>query len=200
MNRKLGAASAVFCLLAVLGFAISMPFGWNDGSYFCSMLLALGFVPMMGCFLHFAEPARKSAGHAAASFAGAYAAVILPVYFTQLTAVRAGGLTEQARQLLDFQQMGLFFSFDLLGYALMSLAAFFAGLTLRPETAAERWLRALLLLHAAFVPSCLLAPVLGLFRADTPAWIGIAVLEVWCACFVPIAALSCVHFLRQSES
>ena len=60
MNRKLGAASAAFCLLAVLGFAISMPFGWNDGSYFCSMLLALGFVPMMSCFLHFAEPARTA--------------------------------------------------------------------------------------------------------------------------------------------
>ena len=29
--------------------------------------------------------------------------------------------------------MGLFFSLDLLGYALMSLATFFAGLTVEPK-------------------------------------------------------------------
>ena len=50
--------------------------------------------------------------------------------------MRLAGLTEKARELLDFQQMGLFFSLDLLGYALMSLAAFFAGLKRRLHSAA----------------------------------------------------------------
>ena len=72
-------------------------------------------------------------GHAAAAFSAVYAAIILVVYFTQLTTVRLAGLTEKARELLDFQQMGLFFSLDLLGYALMSLATFFAGLTVEPK-------------------------------------------------------------------
>lgn len=85
------------------------------------------FVPMMCCFLQFAAPERRAAGYVAAVFAGMYAAIILLVYFAQLTAVRFGGLTEQARILLDFRQMNLFFSFDLLGYALMSLATFFRG-------------------------------------------------------------------------
>ena len=53
--------------------------------------------------------------------------IILLVYFTQLTTVRFGGLTEQAQELLDFQQMNLFFSFDLLGYALMALAGAVLG-------------------------------------------------------------------------
>ena len=119
MNRKIGAVSSVINLLAVLGFAVSMPFRFNFGSYLCSMFIAFSFVPMVCCFLHFAAPERKAAGYTAAAFAGAYAAVILLVYFTQLTTVRFGGLTEQARELLDFQQMNLFFSFDLLGYALM---------------------------------------------------------------------------------
>ena len=47
--------------------------------------------------------------------------------------MRLAGLTEKARELLDFQQMGRFFSLDLLGYALMSLATFFAGLTVEPK-------------------------------------------------------------------
>ena len=80
------------------------------------------FVPMMCCFLQFAAPERRAAGYVAAVFAGMYATIILLVYFAQLTTVRFGGLTEQARILLDFRQMNLFFSFDLLGYALMSLA------------------------------------------------------------------------------
>ncbi len=91
------------------------------------------FVPMMCCFLQFAAPERRAAGYVAAMFAGMYAAIILLVCFTQLTTARFGGLTEQARILLDFRQMNLFFSFYLLGYALMSLATFFAGLTVCPR-------------------------------------------------------------------
>lgn len=139
------------------------------------------FVPMMCCFLQFAAPERRATGYVAAVFAGMYAAIILLVYFAQLTTVRFDGLTEQARILLDFRQMNLFFSFDLLGYAMMSLATFFAGLTVCPRSRTDRWLRALLLIHGVFFISCLLMPMLGVFRVDSPAWIGTAVLEFWCA-------------------
>ena len=154
------------------------------------------FVPMMCCFLQFAAPERRAAGYVAAVFADMYAAIILLVYFAQLTTVRFGGLTEQARILLDFRQMNLFFSFDLLGYALMSLATFFAGLTVCPRSRTDRWLRALLLIHGVFFISCLLMPMLGVFRADSPAWIGTAVLEFWCASFCPVAVLPRRYFQK----
>lgn len=64
--------------------------------------------------------------------------------------MRLAGLTEKARELLDFQQMGLFFSLDLLGYALMSLAAFFVRLTVEPKDKPSKWLRALLMIHGVF--------------------------------------------------
>ncbi len=196
MNRTIGAVSSTVNLLAVLGFAACMLLGFDSGSYFCSMFIALSFVPMTCCFLQFAAPERRAAGYAAAVFAGMYAAIILLVYFAQLTTVRFGGLTEQARILLDFRQMNLFFSFDLLGYALMSLATFFAGLTICPQSRADRWLRALLLIHGVFFISCLLMPMLGVFRADSPAWIGTAVLEFWCAYFCPVAVLSRRYFQK----
>lgn len=199
MNRKIGTVSSAINLLAVLGFAVSMLFGFDFGSYFCSMFIAFSFVPMMCCFLHFAVPERKAAGYAAVTFAGVYAAIILLVYFTQLTTVRFGGLTEQARELLDFQQMNLFFSFDLLGYALMALATFFAGLTICPKSNANKWLRTLLLIHGVFFISCLLLPMLGIFQADSPAWIGVAVLEFWCAYFCPVAILSLLYFRNKEE-
>ena len=154
------------------------------------------FVPMMCCFLQFAAPERRAAGYVAAVFAGMYAAIILLVCFAQLITVRFGGLTEQARILLDFRQMNLFFSFDLLGYALMSLATFFAGLTVCPRSRTDRWLRALLLIHGVFFISCLLMPMLGVFQADSPAWIGTAVLEFWCAYFCPVAVLPRRYFQK----
>ena len=127
------------------------------------------FVPMMCCFLQFAAPERRAAGYVAAVFAGMYATIILLVYFAQLTTVRFGGLTEQARILLDFRQMNFFFSFDLLGYALMSLAAFFAGLTVEPKDKPSKWLRALLMIHGVFFISCLIMPMLGVFQHGS-AW------------------------------
>lgn len=176
-----------------------MLLGFDSGSYFCSMFIAFGSVIMMCGFLHFASPERKTAGYVAAAFAAVYAAIILMVYFTQLTTVRLTALTEQTRELLDFQQMGMFFSLDLLGYALMSLATFFAGLTVEPKDKPSKWLRVLLMIHGAFFISCLPMPMLGVFQADSPTWIGVAVLEFWCAYFFPIAALAFHYFRGQSE-
>ena len=113
--------------------------------------------------------------------------------------MRLAGLTEKARELLDFQQMGLFFSLDLLGYALMSLATFFVGLTVEPKDKPSKWLRALLMIHGVFFISCLIMPMLGVFQADSPAWIGVAVLEFWCAYFCPVAALALHYFHGQTE-
>ena len=39
----------------------------------------------------------------------------------------------------------------------------------------------------------------GVFQADGPAWIGVAVLEFWCAYFCPVAALSLHYFRGQTE-
>ena len=178
MNKKIGAAGALVDLLAVLGFAVCMLLDFDSGSYFCSMFIAFGFVIMMCGFLRFASPERKTAGYTAAAFSAVYAAIILIVYFTQLTTVRLTALTEQTRELLDFQQMGMFFSLDLLGYALMSLATFFAGLTVEPKDKPSKWLWALLMIHGVFFISCLIMPMLGVFQADSPAWIGVAALSL----------------------
>ena len=88
MNKKIGAAGALVDLLAVLGFAVCMLLDIDSGSYFCSMFIAFGFVIMMCGFLYFAAPERRTAGYAAAAFSAVYAAIILVVYFTQLTTVR----------------------------------------------------------------------------------------------------------------
>ncbi len=199
MNKKIVVYGSIANFIAVISFALSMLFGFNYGSYFSSMFIAFSFVLMMCGYAYFAEKEVKLAGYAAVAFAAIYTAIILLVYFAQLTTVRLSDLTQQAAMLLDFQQCGLLFNYDLLGYAVMSLATFFAGLTVTSRTKADRWLKYLLMVHGVFFISCLIAPMLGLFKADSPTWIGVAVLEFWCLYFCPISILSFLHFSNCKE-
>ncbi len=199
MNRKIGVYGSAVNFIAVLCFALSMLFGFDYGSYFCSMFIAFSFVPMMCGYAYFSEKNVKLSGFVSVAFATVYAAIILLVYFAQLTTVRLNHLTQQATVLLDFQQCGLLFNYDLLGYAVMSLATFFAGLTVKPQLQIDKWLKYLLMVHGAFFISCLLFPMLGIFKADSPAWIGVAILEFWCLLFGPISILSLLHFSKCQE-
>lgn len=199
MSKKIGLYSSVVNLSSVICFALSMLFGFDSGSYFFSMFIAFSFVPMVCGYAHFSEKKNKLAGYISVAFAAIYAAIILLVYFAQLTTVRLNDLTPQAAALLDFQQCGLLFNYDLLGYAVMSLAAFFAGLAVNQQTKADRFLKYLLMVHGVFFISCLFFPMRGVFKADSPAWIGVAVLEFWCIYFCPIGILSCLHFINLRE-
>ncbi len=199
MNRKIGMWSSVVNAIAVISFAISMLFDFTFGSYFSSMFIAFSFVAMMCGYAYFAEKEAKLSGYVSMTFAAVYTTIILLVYFTQLTTVRLNDLTQQATALLDFQQCGLLFNYDLLGYAVMALATFFAGLTIKQQTKIDKWLKYLLIIHGVFFISCLIAPMLGLFKADSSKWIGVAVLEFWCLYFCPIGILSYLHFKKCKE-
>ncbi len=199
MNKKIGAYGAFVNFIAVFCFALSMLFGFNYGSYFSSMFIAFSFVLMMCGYAYFAEKEAKLAGYVSVAFSAIYTAIILLVYFAQLTTVRLNDLTQQAAVLLDFQQCGLLFNYDLLGYGVMSLATLFAGLTIRPQTKMDKWLKYLLMVHGVFFISCLVAPMLGIFKAESPTWIGIAVLVLWCLYFCPISILSFLYFSNCKE-
>ncbi len=82
-------------------------------------------------------------------------------------------LTRQAATILDFQQFGLLFNYDMLGYALMALATFFSELTVNADLKTDKWLKYLLMMHGIFFVSCLIFPMLGLFKADSPAWVWV---------------------------
>lgn len=197
MNRKIGIIASGVNVVAVASFAVSLLFRFNFGSYFSSMFIAFSFVVMMCTYAFYAGKRRKVAGLAAVAFSAVYAAIILLVYFAQLTVVRNGNLTLQAADLLDFQKAGLMFDYDLLGYGMMALSTFFAGLTVEVGGKVDQLLKSLLCIHGVFFISCLLLPMLGIFRTDTPDWIGIVVLEFWCVYFCPIGILSVLHFANK---
>lgn len=200
MNRKMGMISSIVTLTAVLGFALSMILGSDSGSYLSSMFIAWGFVPLICSFAALGGKDTKAVRYTAIAFAAVYTVLIMLVYFAQLTVMRLSYLNEQAAQILDYQNFGLFFSYDLLGYAFMSLATFFIGLSIHASTAADRWLRALLMIHGIFAITCVVMPILGVFKPGMVGGdlTGVFVLEFWCAYFTPICILSYLHFRNQS--
>jgi hypothetical protein len=201
MNKTLGRWAAIANIAFVAVFAVSMLVPSLIGSYISSIFIALSFAPMICAFASGSRPETKAAGSAAMVFAGIYAAFILLVYFAQVTTVRKEALSEQAAALLDYTTFGLFFSYDLLGYAMMALSTFFAAMTVAPKTKGERALRWLLRIHGVFAVSCFVMPMLNVFSPDMPGadWVGTAVLEFWCAYFIPVGILSAVHFSKKAQ-
>jgi hypothetical protein len=199
MNRKIGMIGSLVNALAVFAFALCMLIGTDSGSYLSSMFIAFGFIPMAAAFCHYSDGDKKAAGYVSLVFSAIYAAFILAVYFAQVTTVSRGGLNEPAAQILDYSRFGLFFNYNLLGYGLMALATFFAGLTVTVRTTADKWLKRLLIIHGVFFLSCFIIPMAGIFTPGMSGekWIGTAVLEFWCVYFLPVGILSFFHFKNK---
>ncbi|MDD2993064.1 MAG: hypothetical protein PHG73_05905 [Pygmaiobacter sp.] len=199
MDRTISLAGAALNFAGVLGFAAAMLFLPVGFSYFFSILIAWGLVLMLAGFARTAPAGRTVAATSALVFGGMYALCNSIVYFVQLSVVATTPLDAQAAALLDFQQFGMFFSLDLLGYGLMALCTFFAGLALAPTRREEAVLRWLLIAHGAFAPACFILPPLGVFSASMPgaSWVGTVLLEFWCLYFLPVGLLSLRYFARR---
>jgi len=199
MNRNVGMAGAAINLCSVVGFALCLITGARIGNYLFGMFIAFGFVPMICAFAADSRDQNKSAAYAAMIFTGMYVVLILLVYFAQATTVRHEPLSLQQAQIISSQRFGLFFNYDLLGYGLMALSTFFAGLALDIGSNRDKWLKRLLLIHGVFFISCLILPLLGLFNADIEQSnrIGPMIQMVWCAYFSVVGVLSLLHFMKK---
>lgn len=201
-NKKTAVVSSIVNVIAVAGFAVSMLVSIDFCSYLFSIFIAFSFVTMMCCYAFYADSSRKIPGMCAAVFSAIYAAIIFIVYFSQLTTVRYSELSEQAAMLLDFSRFGLMFNYDLLGYAIMGLSTFFAGLTVIPKSKADKWTKYLLMIHGVFFFSCFIVPMLGVFKPNagsSDSMTGVILLEFWCVYFIPIGILSALHFSRKEN-
>lgn len=199
LNQRIGMLASLINIVAVLGFGLAMLFNLSFLCYLTSAFIALSFVMLHCAYAHYATPERRLAGKTGAVFAGMYATVILLVYFAQMTTVRLEPLNEQAAALLDFQRFGLLFNYDMLGYSLMALATVFAGLSIRAQTKADKWLKGLLLGHGVFFLSCFVMPILGVFTnaGASESNVSVIALLFWCAYFIPIGILSYKHFKNK---
>ena len=181
-------------------FALFLIINYSMGAYFVCLILPLGFI-MMTAGLHIeCENDRKVAANVGMLLAAVYCVLIMVVYFTQLTTVNNEQLTEQAANLLIFDKFGLIFNYDLLGYGIMALSTFFTGLSMKAENKADKWLKALMMIHGVFYFSCTFMPMTGMFSKMSSGGDGLGgrlALVAWCVYFLPIGVLAYRHFGGQ---
>ena len=197
MNRLIPKIGAAIVMVTVFLFAVCLIADYSFGSFFVCMLLPIGYI-LMAAGLHLeSAPERKAAANIALVFSAVYAVLIFLVYFAQVTSVRLDNLDDQALRILDFKRGGLFFNYDLLGYGMMALSTFFLGLSMKPESKADGWLKGLMMLHGVFFIGCFLLPMTSLFTAMADGGAsrgGVIALVGWCAYFLPIGILGYRHF------
>ena len=81
-------------------------------------------------------------------------------------------------------------------------ATFFTGLSMKPMNRADKWLKALMMVHGVFYLSCTFMPMTGMFSkmsSNGGSLGGRIALVVWCAYFLPVGILVCVHFSRKEK-
>ncbi|UUX34798.1 hypothetical protein [Fundicoccus culcitae] len=198
MNRTMGMLGSAITLISVILFAVFMLIDYSSAAYAVCIVLACGYIIMASSFGAFAAIGFEAAKLAGIAFAIIYGVFVMLVYYAQITTLQQNDLTEQAIQILDYQKFGLFFAYDLFGYAMLSVSTFFIGLTIVPKNKVDKILRTLLLFHGVFTVVGII-PVLGLFNSDMVGGeiIGVLVLEIWCLYFIPICILSYQHFKQQ---
>ncbi|MDE6515115.1 MAG: hypothetical protein K2L03_03665 [Bacteroidales bacterium] len=197
MNRMIAGIGAGTVSVTVALFAACLLLDFAFGAYVVCMILPIGYAMMAAGFQYECAADRKVAANVGLLFAAVYAVLVSLVYFAQTT-LRFDGLSEQAAWILDFRKGGLLFNYDLLGYGMMALSTFFIGLSLKPEGRADKWLKALLMIHGLFFFSCFVLPMTGLWdgMADGAGKAGTVALLCWCLYFLPIGLLSCRHFKK----
>ena len=197
MNKLIPKIGSAIVTASVFLFSFCMIVDYPFGSYLVCMFLPIGYIMMTAGFQNECCDERRVSANIGLVFSAIYAVLIFLVYFAQTTSVRQDTLTEQAILLLDYQRCGLLFNYDLLGYGMMALSTFFTGLSMKPKDKADKWLRALLMIHGVFYFSCTFMPITGVFARMSSGGDGIGgrlALVAWCVYFLPVGILSFLHF------
>jgi hypothetical protein len=202
----MGKIGAFVTGLAVLSFAVSMIFGVFYNTIFAScltsMFIAIGFIPLMvSLFSKDKSAENKAVGLTGIVFAAIYGVIIFLVYYAEITTVRMNStLSDEALSIISFGNVGsLFFNYDLLGYAFMGLSTFLIGFCIDPKCKNDKILRGLLWGHGIFFVFCLFVPLFPVFTKGSSDVVGIILLEIWCAYFLPICILGYRYFKNDGK-
>ena len=202
MNQMLSKVGAIIVTVTVFLFAVCIVCSFHFGSYLVCMFLPIGYIMMSAGFQHESADKTKVSANIGLILAAVYAVLILLVYYAQTTTVRLEELNDQAARVLNYQNGGLLFNYDLLGYGMMALSTFFIGLSIQARDKVDLWLKRLMIIHGVFFLSCFFMPMTGMFTrmADGNRGNGGSIaLLFWCVYFLPIGILSFRHFSRAEE-
>ena len=85
-------------------------------------------------------------------------------------------------------------------YGIMALSTFFTGLSMKAKNNTDKCLKAFMMIHGLFYFSCTFMPMTGMFSKMSSGGDGLGgrlALVAWCVYFLPIGALSFLHFRER---
>lgn len=199
--KQLGFYSAVLVAVLTALFGLTLALGLPLMlSFLICLLLAPAFVAMMVSLHYQAPPAKQVWSHLGVCFAVLYAAMITLTYYVQLTAVRLGGSDGALAQFV-YKPGTVWFAVDMLGYAFMTLATWFAAPVFTGGNRLSVWLKRFYILHGVMVVPTLIAPALmGPSVGESADTAGTYALLGWVAIFIPLAVMTARHFRRDLRS
>ena len=203
LNKTISKTGSAIVTVTVFLFALFLIINYSRESFFVCLILPLGFIMMTAGLHNECENDRKVAANIGLVLAAVYCVFIMLVYFAQLTTVSNEQLNEQAAKLLEMGKFGLIFNYDLLGYGIMALSTFFTGLSMKVKNKADKWLKALMMIHGVFYFSCTFMPMTGIFSNMSSGGDGLGgrlALAVWCVYFLPVGILSFLHFRKNEKT
>lgn len=206
MNRKLGFISsiviggAVSIFLVCLIVALFTKNAFTENlSYGVCAVLSWGWVATAVVYSCYTKKERSAAAKIGVATGIIYSTIISIVYFTQITTVLYDSVDEKIVQAFSFSAAGSWlFDLDLLGYGLLAISGFFVGLALQTNRKTDKALKLLLMLHGMFFV-CMFVPILPLPATNQGSG-GTIALICWCLFFLPICALSALHFKPSNDA
>jgi len=169
--------------------------------YFTSVLfLSISVVMMIISMKTFIPPEKEVFVNCAIAFGIMYALLVSLVYYTQISVVLKGTLSNELLKIVSDSPGTVFFYIDMFGYCFLCLATLFMAFAINRR---DVLFRVFLLIHSVlFVPTFLLPflPVNFSTTETSGSTSGNFVLVAWAAIFVPVCLLLTRYFLKQKTS
>ncbi len=200
-NKNIGKIGTIITGISVIAFAVFMILGMFINtvflSCFFSIFIAIGFISfMVSLYMLNEDNNKKAVGVTGIAFGVIYAVLVFIVYYAECTTIRLNpNLSNEALSIISYSSLGsLFFNYNLLGYAFMSLSTFLIGFIIKTTNKIGKYLKIMLMIHGIFFLSCLFIPMFPVFTASTSNLAGTILLEIWCIYFLPICILGYKYF------
>jgi hypothetical protein len=128
--------------------------------------------------------------------------MIMIVYFLQITVFRADRtvLSGDLGKIFKFTPGSALFAIDMLGYAFLSLSAFFCAFVFDTQNKLEKSIKILLLINGVFVISSIIFPIVyypkNFYSQETTNFAGSLGYIIWSLLFSTIAILFFIFYKK----
>ncbi|MBE5960702.1 MAG: hypothetical protein E7256_04850 [Lachnospiraceae bacterium] len=192
MNRSLGMISSVATFLAAAAFVIAAATKSGDAEGVWSILMSLGFLPLICSFAAHGRKDQQSFKFTAIGFCIVYVMFTSLIGFMGLAAGRLIKWQITDNTITGITKLGR--DYSLIADGFMMLAAFFIGFMIYGKKAADIWLKKLLMIQGLWAIPCFVLPFYHVFSEKSISDTVIRIIEI-----IPVGVMTGVISLLSYQ-